>query len=363
MSVPTAAAALLVMAAATGCLNFTGPTAALRPVRRDSTPVLRVCGSADRCTAEVRLTYLGTGGFLIRTGGEAVLTAPSFNHPGLFAVVTPFWPMHSDSATVDRELRRFLGNDLAQLEGVHSILVGHGHYDHLLDVPLIARRYLPNATIYGSLTTKRTLMGDAWLRAHPGRIDSLAPADSTIASVWRVGRWIYSPSRRMRFMAMRSGHAPNWWRITLAPCYEKRDRTSLPRTGWGWCRGEPLSYLIDVLDGTGRPTLRIFYQDAAAGPLDVMLPPFTGDDRKSVDIAIVCAGQFKKVQDYPTLLLAALRPRYVILGHWEDFFHRPDAMPTPVRFTDTKELAARLGLIGPGRWITPVPGGQVRVEY
>ena len=66
------------------------------------------------------------------------------------------------------------------LAAVHAILVGHSHYDHLMDVPLIARRYVPNATIYGSLTTKRILMGDSSMRANANRIDSLVPADSTI---------------------------------------------------------------------------------------------------------------------------------------------------------------------------------------
>src|SRR5437867_4733721 len=246
-----AAAALLVTAAATGCISFTGPASALHPIRRDSTPTWRACSTADRCTSDVRFTYLGVGGFLIRAGSEAVMTAPSFTHPGWLSVVTPLWPMHSDSAAVDHELRRFLGADLGALDGVHSILVGHAHYDHLLDVPLIARRYIPRATIYGSLTTKRILMGDSSMRARAGRIDSLSPADSVIATPWRVGRWMYSPSRRMRFMAMQSGHAPNWWIITIAPCHAKRDRASLPRTAWGWCRGEPVSYLIDLLDESG----------------------------------------------------------------------------------------------------------------
>jgi L-ascorbate metabolism protein UlaG (beta-lactamase superfamily) len=311
----------------------------------------------------VRFTYLGVGGFIIRAGDEAIMTSPSFTHPSFVAVATPFWPIHSDSAAVDRELHRLLGDSLKALAGIQAILVGHAHYDHLMDVARLADRYLPNAMIYGTMTTKRILMADPLLRAHPNRIDSLAPADSAIGTPWHVGRWIYTPNRRMRFMAIRSSHAPNWWFVSLAPCHTKHDRTSLPRTAWGWCRGEPVSYLIDVLDDTGRPALRIFYQDAAAKPMDVVLPPFTGVDQKSVDVAIVCAGNFKKVEEYPALLLAALRPRYVIVGHWEDFFHDQDDTPTPVRLTDTRELAARLDLMGPGRWATLVPGGAVTVEY
>jgi L-ascorbate metabolism protein UlaG (beta-lactamase superfamily) len=311
----------------------------------------------------VTFTYLGVGGFIIRAGDESLMTAPSFSHPSLPAIATPTWPIHSDSAAVDRALHRFLGAELEPLAHVRAILVGHSHYDHLMDVPLIARRYLPDVPIYGTLTTKRILMGDSSIRAHPGRIDSLAPADSAIATAWRVGRWNYTPSRRFRFMAVRSSHAPNWWFITVAPCHAHHDRTSLPRTAWGWCVGEPVSYIIDILDAAQRPVFRIFYQDAATRPLDVVLPPFAGDDQHAIDVAIVCAGNFKKVAEYPTLLLAALRPKYVILGHWEDFFHDPENAPTPVRLTDTNELATRLDELGAGHWMTLVPGGRVRAEY
>jgi L-ascorbate metabolism protein UlaG (beta-lactamase superfamily) len=311
----------------------------------------------------VRFTYLGVAGLLIEAGGNALLTAPSFTHPRFMAVALPMWPIHSDTALVDRELHRMLGLNFSALDEVQAILVGHSHYDHLMDVPVIAREYTPHARIYGTLTTKRTLMGDAYLSRHSERIDSLYPSDSVIATAFHVGRWIYTANRHMRFMAVQSSHAPNWWFITVAPCRERHDRKSLPRTAWGWCVGEPVSYVIDILDGAGKPSFRIFYQDAASRPVDVVLPPFASDDAHPIDVAIVCAGNFKKVESYPTVLLASLRPKYVIVAHWEDFFHSPDDTPTPVRLTDTKELAARLDLIGAKRWRALTPGARVVVGY
>jgi L-ascorbate metabolism protein UlaG (beta-lactamase superfamily) len=256
-----------------------------------------------------------------------------------------------------------LGSDFTALDDVQAILVGHSHYDHLMDVPLLARQFARHARIYGTLTTKRTLMGDSSLRSHSERIDSLYPSDSVIGTAWRAGQWFYTRTRHMRFMAVRSSHARNWWFVTLAPCHEHHDRRSLPRTAWGWCVGEPVSYLIDVLDDAGKPLLRIFYQDAASQPIDVVLPPFVGVDAHAIDVAIVCAGNFKKVDSYPTFLLAALRPRYVIVAHWEDFFHDPGEAATPVRLTDTRELAARLDLIGARRWRALDPGARVSFAY
>lgn len=355
--------AAVAMLAGAGCISFTGPASALRPLPRGTTPVWHDCDARGGCAAEARITYLGVGGFLISTTDESALTAPSFTHPGLLAVITPFWPIRSDSVVVDRQLHRLLGPDLSPLARASAILVGHAHYDHLMDVPLVARRYAPRAVILGSITTKRTLMGDSSLRAQPWRIDSLAPADSVIATGAHVGRWIYSRSRRMRFMAVKSGHVANWWRFTIAPCHVGHDRRGLPRSGWTWCLGEPLSYVIDVLDTAGTPALRIFYQDAAAGPGDVALPPFGEGDRRPVDVLIVCAGNFAKAAGYPDFLVRALHPAHVIVSHWEDLFDAPNDAPTPIRRTDTRELAARLDRTAPQRWITLLPGGGVRVEY
>lgn len=348
---------------ASSACRLTGPTSALRPLPRDSTTFWQTCDPSAECRGEVRFTYLGVAGLLIEAGGDALLTAPSFTHPRFMAIAMPMVPIHSDTALVDRELHHMLGRAYAALDDVQAILVGHSHYDHLMDVPVVARRYAPHARIYGTLTTKRTLMGDEYLSQHRERIDSLYPPDSAIATTWRVGRWNYTPNRHLRFMAVRSSHAPNWWFITMAPCRESHDRRSLPRTAWGWCVGEPVSYVIDILDEMGKPLFRAFYQDAASQPVDVVLPPFLGDDAHPIDVAIVCAGNFKKVESYPTVLLAALRPKYVIVAHWEDFFHSPDDVATPVRLTDTKELAARLDLIGAKRWRALTPGARVVVGY
>jgi hypothetical protein len=343
-----------------GCFPLTGPASALNPIPRDSTPVVRACDVAS-CRGQASFTYLGVSGFVLRSGTDAIMTGPSFTHPGMFTVATPKLHIHSDTAEVDHQLRRLLRDSLKDLQSVESILIGHSHYDHLLDVPYLARHYARQATIVGGLTTKRTLMGDAWLRAHPASVDSISGDE--IGTPSRVGRWVYSKSRRLRFMALQSSHAPNWWIITIAKCHENHDRTSLPKTAWGWCMGDPFSYLIDLLDVQGQPVLRVYYQDAAARPADVFLPPFVGTDRHDVDVAIVCAGNFNKVDDYPTKLLTALHPPLVIVGHWEDFFHSIADEPTPVRFTDTRLLASRLGQASSTRWMTPTPGGRIRVEF
>lgn len=75
------------------------------------------------------MTYLGTGGWIMEHGDYMVLAAPLFTNPGF--VTTGLLPISSDTLEVDRWMSR---HDV-QAAGV--ILVGHAHYDHLMDVPRV----------------------------------------------------------------------------------------------------------------------------------------------------------------------------------------------------------------------------------
>ena len=127
--------------------------------------------------------------------------------------------------------------------------------------------------------------------------------------------------------------------------------------------GDPYAYIVDVLDLRGIPVFRILFQDAASRPVDALLPPFAPGDEHPVDVAIICAGNFENVESYPQVLAGAVHPRFMIVGHWEDFFESMDKPPTPIRFTNTTELRDRLDTVMPGRWYTPEPGGRIRVRY
>ena len=312
------------------------------------------------CTAVCRrdsivVTYFGVSGFLIRggpLGDSAILTAPSFTHQRLLAVTLPFVPIRPNGALIDWSLSR------EQLGAVSALLVGHSHYDHLLDVPYIASTKAVGAIIYGSPTTANILAPVAALK---GRIHTIAGDD--VGSTQHTGRWLSVAGGRARVMAVESNHAPNVGplRYTYANTIDTRPRSSLPRTTHGWHKGEVYAYLIDLLDAGGKPVFRVFYQDAAAGPDHASLPPLTGDDRRTVDLAIICAGNFGNVTDYPTALLRQLRPKQVIVAHWEDFFRTMIPPFRGISFTDTQLLASRLQEAVGDRWVTPEP--MTRMVY
>ena len=356
----TCSLALLVLAAA--CR--TGPMAALNPVPRTKSVVVDLCDTTrgGPCRGDVAITFLGVGGFLIRAGDDAIMTAPFFSRARLTRVAIPvLFRISSDTAVVDEQLHKLLGARAdTELAHVHAVLVGHSHYDHMLDLPYIMRAYTPTARLIGGMTTKRILMGDPWMRRHADQIDSIALTEA--ATPWRVGKWVPGGGGRFRVMALRTGHAPNFLNITIAPGHADRDYDHLPRTAWGWKLGDPYAYLVDVLDDSARVVFRLLYQDAAAKATDVLLPPLPPGDARPVDVAIICAGNFEKVDDYPTLLNGALHPRVVIVGHWENFFNPANAPLTPIPFTNTETLAKRLDLSAP-RWFTLEPGARLRVTY
>jgi hypothetical protein len=339
--------------AAAGCAPSLAP---LHPTMAPSPVAL--CSEGSACGDSVEMTYLGSGGFLIRHGPDAILTAVSFTHHGLLRTFLPFFPISTDTALV----RWMMGRE--RLDGVSAILVGHSHYDHLLDVPFEARALVPAAHIYGGPTMRNTLWGDAALQ---GRLHAIT--GDSVGSAAKAGAWIQPAGTHLRFMALRSSHAPtlhlffNHLPYTFSSGTYDEPRDDLPRTPRGWRLGEPYAYLIDVLDSGNRPVFRIFYQDAAAEPQYEKLPPLAPDDRRAVDVAIICAGNFGNAHEYPTALLDSITPKYVVVGHWENFFQAPLPPFGAIPFNSSSELEKRVSHGVASNWVTPEPRARLVLRF
>jgi L-ascorbate metabolism protein UlaG (beta-lactamase superfamily) len=343
------ALALLVGALATGCYST------LRELDVQRRPPRRAHCAPAACADSVELTYLGVGGFVLRHGGQAIMTAPSFSHRGLVPV-TVNWSVRSDSGAVDRGMAR------VDTSGVAAVLVGHAHYDHAMDLPRVAERWVPRARVYGSGTLKNILAGAPGLDT--ARLVSL---DGDVGDSAHVGRWTYVPGGRIRFMPLRSSHAPNFLWITIANDEQRTARRDLPRSAWGWKKGPVYAYLIDVTDAadTTRPAFRVFYQDAAAKAEYAVLPKFAGADARPVDVAIVCVGNFDSYHSprYPEPTLRALQPRHVVLGHWENFFRAPEPPFAVLPATKTRELVRRVEAVVGRSWVTLEPFASQRYLF
>lgn len=302
----------------------------------------------------VEVTYLGVGGVLLRRGNDVVMTAPFYSNPSMVEV-----------GLADAKLDKLRSREdlverlLPQVEDVKAILVGHSHYDHLMDIPYIARVRAPQALIYGNKTMTHILAApEAGLER--GRLVAL---DDKAGTHERLGDWVHIPGARIRVMALKSEHAPHSYGVKLYGGEVTRDLARLPDDAWGWKEGRTLAFLIDFLGEDGvTPEFRIHYQDAASNP-PLGLPP-QAELKVPTDLAVLCVASFHEVERYPEGVLDVVKPRHALLGHWENFF-RPQTEPLePVPMTDVLAFVKRLSRTLPpdSGWTLPAPGTTLRMD-
>ncbi|MFJ3485943.1 MBL fold metallo-hydrolase [Pseudomonas sp. NPDC090202] len=284
--------------------------------------------SDDHHLNEPKIQFLGVGGWLLHWHGESLLLAPSFSNPASLGIRgLPPLTVEANHSVIDRHM--------PDASDVRMLLVGHAHYDHLLDVSHVVRTKAPNAVVYGSETVRHILQAEA-----PDAVRTVVPRLAQISyrkqPGWR-GTWFYSsgeyltdgddpkrlknriPKGRIRAMPVESMHAPHLFGRNFLPGAYDEDLTETPTSIFDWKLGHvTLAWVIDLLSDDGKPVYRIHYQDSAAEP-PWGFPPLMADGR-GYDVEILCAASWDKVSYYPTGLLRVTRPRMVLLGHWENFF-------------------------------------------
>jgi hypothetical protein len=298
---------------------------------------------------QLRVQYLRAGGLLLRRGSDAVLTAPFFSNPGVLHV--GFWPISPDRERIDRHLPRV--ND------VQAILVGHAHYDHAMDLPYIVSRYATNAVVYGNNTLSNILS----VAIPPCRLLGLDDLAGEFCSEGNAGTWLTSRNGKVRWMALKSEHAPHFAGVTLFGGEVTEKPRRLPRTAWGWKEGKTLAYVIDFLNPTNGIDYRVLYQDTAVNSPPFGALPAVLQDQKRIDVQVLCMASFQQVHNYPRGAVITPKPRYIIVGHWEDFFTSPEAELRVVRLTNGRRFMKRLREVFPAQeTFLPVPGAWMVFE-
>jgi L-ascorbate metabolism protein UlaG (beta-lactamase superfamily) len=231
-------------------------------------------------SSSVRVTYLGTNGYLLQTSDSAILIDPYFSRISLM-------PVASNSA-IKADISRIIWGMERLPKRVDAILVTHGHFDHLLDVPEVARRtgasviasptscYLSQAFGLPAAKTLPVQAGDS-LKFGATRVHVLPAMHDRIFGV-------------MPFPGVRIG-------VPLSPPGRRSD----------WVCGEPLAFVIEL-------DAKRIYVDA--GGTLAALPPMTV---KPVDLAILGAYLPESRRRFLPALYR-LRPRYILPSHQDDFF-------------------------------------------
>jgi len=317
----------------------------------------------------VEVRYLGSGGVYIAWGPDAILVGPYFSHAG--NVVRA---LTGNVRFDEKRIRE--GMDGIDRDAVLAILVGHSHFDHLADVPVVVRDYVPHARVHANDS------GTNMLASYPIAAASYEGKQDQWIPILRRD----SSESAIRFMPVRSAHAPQLCARDGWPCKYADCQVDAPWTkGWNehrlrsLCSGRTYAFVIDLLDAKRENVrYRIYYNDAPAPPGIGTPRPFA--DGHGYDLAILCMATFNHVARYPETLLDALKPRHVLISHYDDFFAKQSGawrfapllsnrraawFMTRLR-TKLAELAPRPGppidpVCGPktALWSMPVPHGQL----
>jgi L-ascorbate metabolism protein UlaG (beta-lactamase superfamily) len=290
------------------------------------------------------MTYLGTGGWIVRHGQDVVVFAPLFSNPSFLR--TGLTAIESDTVEVDRQMARYDVSDAS------AILVGHGHYDHLMDVPRVATRHAPRARIVGDATV-RNLLG-TW----SGLMDRVDLVEEHAADRVTMGSWMRY-GRAVRVLPVVANHAPHFDGFELYTGTADRPRDRAPRIAADWVGGGTFSYLVDFLGPSGEVAFRVYYQDAVTAPPQGF-PPDDLLAERPVDVAILVPATFDQVEWHPEAFIEDLRPRYVLLGHWEDFFIPVDEPTRSIMMTDMGHFERRLRRVFDGEFWRPEIGTVFR---
>lgn len=156
----------------------------------------------------LRLRWLGTAGFELRTDRAQILIDPYLSRLEL-------WRLLTQSARPDE--KQILAH-LPRVNGVkRAVFVGHGHFDHMLDAATVAR--LLGAPLYASADTLRVVAAEGLpassrLTVQPGQrirvgdieIEAVLSAHSQMPTQWLAGGAIPAhPRLPMAFLDYKNG--------------------------------------------------------------------------------------------------------------------------------------------------------------
>lgn len=299
--------AILLLAALTFVVVQANRRPSLKPYASIQLP------AAAASTGAVRVSFAGVSTLLFDDGETAFLTDGFFSRPSLSRMV--LGTIRTDERSVDAGLTRLGARKLA------AVVVMHGHYDHAMDAPSVARR------------TGALLVGDESVM-NVGRGAGLEPnalRKAAAGDVMDMGRW------RLTFIPSR--HAPT--PFSDGATGERIDQVlAQPARATAWREGEVWSLLVEHRSGHS------YLVQGSAGYVEGALR-----DRKADVVFLGVGAAGKQSKSYRAKFWAevpkAVGAKVVIPIHWDDFWQGLDqplrAMPLLADdFASTMEQFQRL---------------------
>lgn len=259
-------------------------SAADRDVQRELSAAARETLSGVLPTG-LEITWLGTAGFRLRHAGHTLLIDPYLTRLSLGRFLSRA-PALSDRRRVAAHIDLSPG-------AADAILVGHTHFDHALDVPLIARA--TSARVYGSSATATLMalhgLADRVVQVDPYRTYAIGPFEVS-----------FVPSAHARLLF--GVAVPMAGEITCDSLGDMRASA--------YHSGQVFGIHIRVAGAS------IYHLGSAELDDDATLP-------HPVDLLLTCIAGRSFSRHYFERALRRLAPRAVVPHHHDDFFRPLDA--------------------------------------
>lgn len=234
----------------------------------------------------VELVYLGTAGFIVRNAARTVVLDPFLTRPNLRRTFTA-------KLVPDKELVRKV------IPHADDVLIGHAHYDHVLDAPDLCIQ--TGARLIGS---RSTMMIGRAAGVPPHQLVETQGREDIRCGDWTV-RGVPSIHGKV------FGRIPFPGDIDFPPPWP-------PRMG-DLKHGLVLNWIVD----TG--ALTVAHVDSA----DFINEELEGH---RCDVLCLCAIGRKYRKDYTKEIIGLLQPRWVVPCHWDTMItpleSDPDLLPT-----------------------------------
>ncbi len=244
-------------------------------------------GDAPTLPEGLELQWLGTAGFRLSYAGVTLLIDPYATRVPL-AKVLGRAPVSPDAAMIDRHLPR-----------ADYVLIGHSHFDHAMDAPVIARR--DGCPVYGS-RSMATLMRAHGLAAQAVEVEFF--------KVYELGpfRVTFVPSVHSKLvLGLRIPYAGD---ITC-------EHTDGSMACSAYKCGQVYGIHVEVAGFS-------IYHQGSADLIDEAIR------HRGVDLFLVGISGRAFTHEYAGRILRLLQPRWVLPHHHDNFFHGLDQ---PMRFS------------------------------
>jgi L-ascorbate metabolism protein UlaG (beta-lactamase superfamily) len=232
-------------------------------------------------TAGVNFKWFGTNGWEITFGNRTILIDPWFSRfdSGFFAgKFNPKSPLKVDEATVDQHIKK-----------ADQILIGHGHWDHMADIPYIAKK--TGAQVIGSETHANILRA---YQVPEGQIIQVKGGEYMQFDGYTIEVF---PS--LHSMAAKTKKYGSFHLVSVPP---------LPSTIGELPEGDSFIYQLTI---GGR--FRIFLMSTA----NFIERQIAG---LKPDVALLASIFHKEIHDFNGRLLRAINhPKIILPTHWDNF--------------------------------------------